>query len=126
MVVEFTIPGKPVPAVRMTQKSMHVNKLAKRYLAYKRQVGWIARSHMQGEPTDKPVLVNITFYIHGNRRGDLDNLFKGATDSLNKIVYKDDKQIRQMKSRIVICEKGEERTEIQIYELDLVSNATNR
>ena len=126
MVIEFVIPGKPIPAVRMTQKSMHVNKLAKRYLAYKRQVGWIARSHMQKEPTDKPVLVNITFYIHGNRRGDLDNLFKGATDSLNKIVYKDDKQIRQMKSRIAICEKGEERTEIQIYELDLVSNAANR
>lgn len=125
MDISFTIPGKPVPAVRMTQKSMHVNKLAKRYLAYKRQVGWIARSHVQEGPTDKPVLVNIAFFIHGNRRGDIDNLFKGATDSLNKIVYKDDKQIRQMKSRIVTCEKDEERTEIQIYELDLVSNAAN-
>ncbi len=85
---------------------------------YKKQVGWIARSHMQGEPTNEAVGVNITLYICGNKHGDIDNFFKGVTDSLNKIVYKDDRQIKEMKSRIFACDESEERAEVEVYELD--------
>lgn len=122
--ISFTVPGRAVPAVRMTQKSMYVNKYAKRYLTYKKQVGWVAKQHMKGEPIEGNVGVNLSLYIHGNR-ADIDNLFKGVTDSLNKIVYKDDKQIKEMKSRIFPCEKDMERAEIEVYELDLRVNASN-
>lgn len=93
--IEFTLPGKAMPAVRMTQRSMYAKKNAKRYRNYKNHVAWVARQHMQGRPIEGSVGVRITHYIHGNR-ADIDNLFKGVTDSLNKIVYKDDRQIKEM------------------------------
>ncbi|WBX81308.1 RusA family crossover junction endodeoxyribonuclease [Virgibacillus salarius] len=108
----------------MTQKSMYVNKYAKRYLAYKKQVGWIAKQHMKDKPIEGHVGVKLTHYIHGNR-ADIDNLFKGVTDALNKIVYKDDRQVKQMESRIIPCEKEEQRTKIVIYELDQLGNIAN-
>lgn len=115
--INIIVPGRPVPAVRMTQKSMHVNKYAKRYLQYKKQVGWIARSHMQGEPIEGDAGVRLTLYIHGRNHGDIDNLFKGVTDALNKIVYKDDRQIKRMESKIIPCDKTNERAEVEVYEL---------
>ncbi|CDQ41489.1 RusA family crossover junction endodeoxyribonuclease [Virgibacillus salexigens] len=122
--IQLTIPGKPVPAVRMTQKSMYKNKYAQRYLLYKRKVGWIAKQHMKGKPIEGHVGVKLTHYIHGNR-ADIDNLFKGVTDALNKIVYKDDRQVKHMESRITPCKKEEQRTEIEIYELDSYGNIAN-
>lgn len=120
MSLAFTVPGRPVPAVRMTTKSMHVNKYAKRYLDYKQQVSWVARSHMQEKPTDKPVGVNIAFYLHGGRIGDIDNLYKGVTDALNKIVYEDDRQIKRMGAKILKCEKNKQRAEVEVFELEAV------
>ncbi|WP_308036075.1 RusA family crossover junction endodeoxyribonuclease [Virgibacillus sp. AGTR] len=122
--IQLTISGKPVSAVRMTQKSMYKNKYAQRYLAYKKQVGWIAKQHMKDKPIEGHVGVKLTHYINGNR-ADIDNLFKGVTDALNKIVYKDDWQVKQMEARIIPCEKEEQRTEIVIYELDRLGNIAN-
>ncbi|MBD1223272.1 RusA family crossover junction endodeoxyribonuclease [Virgibacillus halodenitrificans] len=123
--IEFVIPGRPVPAVRMTQKSMYVNKYAKRYLAYKKQVGWIAKQHYKGKPTNKPIGVNITLYINGGNHGDIDNYAKSLTDSLNKIAYVDDKQIEIMNLKKMKCEKGEDRVEMSVYELDSLGNTVN-
>lgn len=122
--IEFVIPGKAVPAVRMTQKSMYVNKYAKRYLNYKKQVAWIAKQHMQGQPIEGNVGVRITHYVHGNR-ADIDNLFKSVTDSLNKIVYKDDRQVKKMESRIVPCKESEQCTKVEVYEIDSLGNVAN-
>lgn len=115
--IEFTVPGRPVPAVRMTQRSKYT-KQAQRYLKYKNHVGWVARSHMQGSPTDKAVGVNLSLYLSGGNQGDIDNYFKAITDSINKIVYKDDRQIRIMKAKKVECQKADERVEVEVYELD--------
>ncbi|MGP4107379.1 RusA family crossover junction endodeoxyribonuclease [Virgibacillus sp. L01] len=75
--------------------------------------------------TNEPVGVNITLYICGSKHGDIDNLFKGVTDSLNKIVYNDDRQIKAMKSRILACEKDKERSEVEVYLLDALGNIAN-
>lgn len=123
--IEFTVPGKPVPAVRMTQRSMYANKYAKRYLAYKWQVGWIAKSHMQGNPSSEPIGVNISLYIHGGVHGDIDNYAKSLTDSLNKIVYTDDKQIVVMNLKKMSCDKGKDRAEVSVYEVDSLNNTVN-
>lgn len=114
MIIEFTIPGKAVPAVRMTKKSMYVNKYAKRYLQYKQHVAWIAKGKMKSPPVNDDVGVKLTHYIHGNR-ADIDNLFKSVTDALNKVVYNDDRQVKRMESKIIKCGKEEERTEVEIY-----------
>lgn len=117
MQVEFTVPGRAIPAVRMTQRSKFTPR-AQRYLAYKNQVGWIARQHMKGKPTDNPVAVEIKVYLHRGHQGDVDNYFKSIADSLNKIVYEDDRQIKQIKASKIECEKDNERVEVRVYEID--------
>lgn len=114
--IEFTVPGRPVPAVRMTQRSKYT-KQARRYLSYKNQVGWIAKTHYKGRPTRKPIGINISVYIHGGNHGDLDNYAKSIADSLNKIVYVDDKQVEYMELKKFSCTKGEDRAEVSVFEL---------
>jgi|SRR5690625_553689 len=117
MQLEFTVPGRAIPAVRMTQRSKFTPR-AQRYLAYKGQVGWIAKQHFQGQPTDKPIGISLTVYLCGGNQGDIDNYFKSIADSLNKIVYEDDRQIKIIKAIKAECTKDNERVEVKVYELD--------
>ncbi len=113
----FTVPGRAVPAVRMTQRSKY-SKGAKRYLHYKKTVGWVARSNYNQIPVKCDVGVNLNVYLKGGNQGDIDNYFKSVTDSLNKIIYVDDRQVKEMIARKIECEnKKEERIEVVIYEL---------
>lgn len=116
--IKFTVPGRPIPAVRMTRKSMYVNKYAKRYLAYKHGVAWIGQSVFKGEPSEGPIGVNLNLYIHGGNHGDIDNYAKSITDALNKILYKDDKQIVSMNLRKHKCGQDEQRVEVEVYEVN--------
>lgn len=116
--IEFTVMGRAIPAVRMTQRSKYT-KRAQRYLKYKKIVGWTARQHLKGKPTDKPVCVEIKVYLHRGHQGDVDNYFKSIADSLNKIVYEDDRQIKQIKaSKIECASKDDERVEVKVYEIE--------
>lgn len=98
----FTIPGPPVPAVRMTQKSKHKNPQAKRYLAYKQAVGWAAKA-AGIEPIEGPVIVNIDVYLKDRmkRRWDIDNVAKAVLDGCNKVCFLDDKQVTRLKIQIL-------------------------
>mgnify|MGYP001946860403 CR=1 FL=1 len=91
----FTVPGRPVPAARMTRRGKFVSKQAQRYLAYKEKVGWIARQN-RVKRMDGPVAVEVYVYLHRGRQGDADNYGKSITDSLNGIAYHDDVQVRRM------------------------------
>jgi len=42
--IKFTVPGRPVPAVRMTRKGKYVKRRAQEYLEYKKTVGWSAKA----------------------------------------------------------------------------------
>lgn len=113
----FTVPGRAVPAVRMTQRSKFT-KQSKRYLAYKNQVAWIARSKYKKKPVSSDVKVEVDIYLMGGVQGDIDNYFKAITDSLNEIIYKDDRQVKEMKARKIDCKsKDEERVEVTVYKL---------
>ena len=114
--MKFTIPGRPVPAVRMTQRGKYVKKNAQRYLEYKTIVGWIARKAgvkcLKGK-----VGVDITIYLAGGLDGDWDNYGKSITDALNKIAYKDDRQISDGRVvKVLGVTKSEERAEVCIWE----------
>src|SRR5690606_23694031 len=97
----FTVPGKPVPAVRMTRKSMFTNPKAQRYLAYKDTVGWAAKEAVR-EPIDGPVGVDIEIYLKDRfkRRWDIDNVAKAILDGCNAICYHDDKQVASLEVRV--------------------------
>ena len=116
-ICSFSVPGRAVPAVRMTQRSKY-SRPAKRYLRYKKQVAWTARSAYKGNPTAGNVGVNLNIYLKGGNQGDIDNYFKSVTDSLNKIVYLDDRQVKEMNARKLDCDThDDERVEVVVYEL---------
>ena len=99
-------------AVRMTQRGKFVNKQAIKYLNYKSAVRLSAQSQYKGELIDEPIEVECRFYFSPpksytktklkqisrkqmlyTKKPDVDNLFKGVTDALNGVIYKDDSQI---------------------------------
>lgn len=116
-IYNFVVPGRAIPAVRMTQRSKYTPR-ARRYLAYKNQIAWVARSEYKGDPTNKPVGIVLNVYLNGGVQGDIDNYFKSIADALNKIVYQDDRQIKEMSARKIECESTkDERVEVTVYEL---------
>ena len=116
-ICNFSVPGRAIPAVRMTQRSKYTRQ-AKRYLAYKKQVAWIARSNYKKKPVSSDVGVNVNIYLKGGNQGDIDNYFKSITDSLNKIIYIDDRQVKEMHARKLDCEsEKDERVEVVVYKL---------
>lgn len=116
-ICSFSVPGRAVPAVRMTQRSKY-SRPAKRYLSYKNQVAWIAKASYKSKPTDSNVGVNLNIYLKGGNQGDIDNYFKSVTDSLNEIIYSDDRQVKEMSARKLDChDEKDERVEVVVYEL---------
>lgn len=108
----FTIPIAPMGAVRMTQRSKWTNPSAKKYLSYKEQIGYLARTHMK-EPINGPISVTLGFYypypkswsekkkkIYRDElpkvKPDIDNAVKGVFDALNKIAWEDDSLVTDL------------------------------
>lgn len=113
-ICSFTVPGRAIPAIRLNRK-MKRTKRNMRYMHYRNQIGWIARSEHAAPPVKCDVGVNVNVYLNGSTQGDVDNYFKTITDSMNKIVYADDRQIREMSARKI--ESEDERVEVVVYEL---------
>lgn len=96
----FTVPGRPIPAERMTQRSKFSDR-AQRYLKYKALVGWRAKqAHIQ--MTNGPVTVAMLFYFSNNRLPDVDNLVKAILDGLNKVAWKDDRQVARIEAERIM------------------------
>ena len=116
--VKITIPGRPVPAARMTQRGKFVNKQAKRYLIYKGVVGWCAKA-AGVKMTDQKVAVVIDIYV-ASRPGDWDNYAKAICDGLNGVAWIDDLQVVDGRCRRHECKtRQEERAEVVIREVGL-------
>lgn len=112
--IKIVVPGKPIPAVRMTQRGKYVSKQAGRYLAYKNQVGWAAKAARVKQITGDIEVIGIA-YIYGNRSGDVDNLAKAWLDGLNGIAWLDDRQVRRLTvERVQVDQEEEQRAEIEI------------
>lgn len=114
-IVEFTIPGRVIPAKRMTQRSRW-SPQAQRYLSYRGHVGWCARPHFPASIAG-PVGICARIFIH-HSRADLDNELKAIFDGLNGVAWRDDRQVVEVCARRLPCAPGEERVEIKIEELE--------
>ncbi len=133
---KFTVPGRPVPAVRMTQREVRAAKLAlkgrwpdsksltdkinaiHRYWNYKETVAWVARSAgvkmLKGRAS-----ISVTAYVCGGTVGDWDNYGKSVSDALKGIAWKDDngRYLKGGPAEVEFCDtKAEERTEIVVRE----------
>lgn len=120
--IRFTVPGRAVPAVRMTQRSKFTSKQAERYLLYKLKVGWIARQNRVKE-MDGPVSVEVYVYLYRGRQGDVDNYGKAITDALNGIAYRDDEQVKRLVVEKRGCGPDEERAEVTIESMPEVEDS---
>ena len=103
--------GRPVAAVRMTQRSKFCDERAKAYLAYKAYVGLVAKT-CGLRPLLGDVEVTANFYFRNRVLPDVDNLLKGLLDSLNGIAWKDDRQVVAVHAERLQSE--DERTEVMI------------
>lgn len=94
--VTFEVPGRCVPAPRMTIRKAPVwskKGLARlRYFEYRERVAWAAKA-AGVHPTDKRVSVRIEVFLYGGREGDLDNYQKTILDALNGVAWRDDRQV---------------------------------
>lgn len=113
---EFVVPGRPVPAQRMTQGTKW-SRRAKRSLGYQERVAWAARAAripgMQGD-----IRLTARFYFRNKKHGDLSNLVKAIEDGLQYArVLDNDKQIRWYGETTGIYYDGQERAEIEIEEV---------
>lgn len=113
MKYKLTVPGRPVPAVRMTQRSKYKSEQAMRYLDYKNTVGWVALA--AGVKVIKgPVKLTTIFYFANKKLPDLDNLIKAISDGLNGLAWEDDRQVVRIEAER--RQDKEERAEIEISE----------
>lgn len=119
----ISIPGRPVPYVRMTQRGKFVKKNAQRYLTYKDIIAWEYKGN-QGPKLNGDVEIDVIVYLYGKTTpmgmdGDIDNYIKAAMDSLNEIAYKDDRQVVKATGEKKPCEtEQEQRMEIIIREVE--------
>lgn len=120
--VTLTIPGRPVPAPRMTAREIAMATRGKgrnvariqRYHAWRDAAQWAAlAAHVR--PIDGPVRIMVRVYVHG-RRGDGSNYLKAAEDALNGIAYRDDRQIIYATVALGRAKADEQRVEIDLSE----------
>lgn len=87
-------------AVRMTQSSKYKSAPAQRYLAWKAELGYLLRAQMVAlgytEPWLCDVEVTIVVATATPPDYDVDNMGKAVLDAANKIVWKDDKQVKRL------------------------------
>lgn len=92
-VIEFTVPGDPVPKSRPGRGRNGQRYMPRPTKDYQEAVGWAAKE-AGAKPHGGPVKVEIEFY--GAKGGDCDNLAKSVLDGLNKIAYNDDRQVLEL------------------------------
>jgi Holliday junction resolvase RusA-like endonuclease len=88
---EFTIQGPPVS---------HQTRNRQRLQQWKIDVAAAARAVLPGGsvPVPDPVEITITYYYEGDSP-DVDNIIKPIQDALNGVVFVDDAQVAETKSR---------------------------
>lgn len=122
MIVEATIPGRPVPKER--PRTYHRDRYGRelrvphtvtpaKTFAAEEVIRWAVKDQNPGlMPTAAPVSVVLCFY--GDRLGDIDNLQKLVLDACNGVVWKDDRQVRHIEADI---RDGEPRTVLSVESL---------
>lgn len=108
-----------------------------RYLGYKQYLSTIAKQHVKDELLTGPIYLDLIFYMPmpvtwsikkkvmmegkpHTSKPDRDNLEKGVCDAFNKIIWKDDGQVCDGRTRKFYSR--EPRIEVEIKRLDVVSD----
>lgn len=115
MKVELTIPGRPVPKVRMTQRSKWTER-AQKCLNYQERIAeeaMVARSNLPNKMFSGYLILTARLFFSDRRHGDLSNYIKCIEDGLQHgQLFDNDKQIRWYGEGTGIYYSSEERAEI--------------
>jgi crossover junction endodeoxyribonuclease RusA len=88
---EFTIKGPPVSSQTRNRQRLQAWKADVRQAA-------LARVQHDAQPVVDPVRISMTYYYEGDTP-DVDNIIKPIQDALNGVVFVDDQQLAETKSR---------------------------
>jgi len=126
----FVVPGRAIPAARMTQRSKFACARAKRSLEFQEFVAWCARAAARRPaggpaaarppalPFRGPVELTCRFFFRDGRHGDLSNLIKAIEDGLQfGGVIENDRQVIRYGPGTGIYYDSEERAEVRVREL---------
>lgn len=114
----FVIPGRPIPAQRMTRQSKNLSPRAKRSLAYQKLVALAAWSARVPEFVG-PVKLTCRFFFADRKHGDLSNCVKAVEDGLQYGgILKNDRQVLRYGEGTGIYYGPEERAEVWIEEVE--------
>lgn len=106
---------KPIPCLNTIYKTSRHNHIYKSSKA-KEFCEYIKQNFKQEKLIETSIKMKIDFYI--NRDCDIDAKLKVALDSLNNVVYIDDKQIFQLNiKKILVKSKNEVKTVIELVEI---------
>jgi crossover junction endodeoxyribonuclease RusA len=101
----FQVNGIPRPKQSFKMGNGHGYTPA-RVKAWQDAVGWAAKETMRVfklKPYSCDVLVELDFLLPDRRKRDLDNLSKAVLDSMNKIVWKDDNQVVDLRIQKILA-----------------------
>lgn len=112
--LHFAVPMRPFPKQRPRSAAGKRPYMNREYVLQKTQFATLSRA-AYGKPF--PFLlgkldVSMVFRYRDNRTADIDNLAGGVMDSLNGVLWKDDRQVRRGKLAI---ETGCARDEIEVW-----------
>jgi len=123
----FVVPGRAIPAARMTQRSKFACARARKSLEFQEFVAWCARAAAARRPAAArpaalpfrgPVELTCRFFFRDGRHGDLSNLIKAVEDGLQfGGVIENDRQVIRYGPGTGIYYAEEERTEVRVREL---------
>ncbi|MDO7788803.1 RusA family crossover junction endodeoxyribonuclease [Desulforamulus aquiferis] len=117
MKVSFSIPGRPVPKQRPRVGKNGSIYTPKNCKEYEKKVAEVAYTVFR-RPYAGPVALEINLFLT-SRPGDLDNYVKSVSDGLNKIAYLDDRQVVELKAKVIVQTGITERAEVTIKALPL-------
>ena len=92
MIYNFFVSGLPVPK-QSFRYSKRGNYQPARLTDWQNSIAEVARIHALDDVLSGKLHVALKFYLHDERRRDLDNLSKGVLDAINGILWEDDKQV---------------------------------
>ena len=116
--VYFRVPGEPVAKERPRTFTDGAGKTRtitpRKTQAAEQMIGWEFRRQCPdfGDPISHPVSVRLVFHTMSKAK-DLDNCAKLALDSLNKIIWCDDRQVEHIDAKVVRG-KGNPETIIEV------------
>ena len=114
MICKFEVLGPPQPKERARACANGKHITPKKTRRYERLVGDIARLCCpRGWPLDGTYRVEVRAYFADRRARDVDNVAKAVLDGLNRVLWRDDRQVTRIASEKYV-DSARPRIEVQV------------